>query len=198
MNMLFPQIRLQSTSAKIEITIQKDNMFIEQPHADVNIQQPNAEMQIDRVPSKLTIDQTKARAEVGIKSAAQTIADAAQQGQQDVLQGIARRVHEGDELMKIENHGNAIADIAKNTPPIPQHEFELGFVPSIGSVKIDYDPGSLTINWKINKPIIDIKANKPIINYTPGSVSVGMQTYQSLKMSVAHLNVPGTNVELSV
>lgn len=183
--MNLPQIRLQSTFAKIDIHTQNSQLTIEQPHTDLSIEQPKAEMEISRTPSQLTIDQSKAFADVDLKSAAQRIADAAQEGHQAVLEGMARRVQEGDQLMRIENGGNPIAEQAKQHHFVPEHEFGLGWIPSWGSVQISYDPGKLDINWQIHKPIINSQAHKPIINYYPGKVDITMKQYQSLYVDIS-------------
>lgn len=193
--MELPQIRLESTYAKIEINTKKDHLQIEQPPADLSIQQPKAEMQIDKVPSKLTIDQTKARADVDLKSVFRRTEEAAQQGRQDWLDGIARRIQEGEGLMKIENSGNPIVEQAKEHRLLPEHEFGIGWIPSAGSVQINYDPGKVDVNWKVNKPLIHSQINNPIIHYTPGNVEVSMKQHQSLKIDFDNLKFVGTNYE---
>lgn len=196
--MNFPQIRLQSTNAQIAIQTTQPRQQIEQPAADLSIQQPKADMQIERTPSKLTIDQTKARADVDLKSIFQRTADAAQQGHQDLLSGIARRIQEGEEMMRIEKGGKPIANIAKQHRLMPEHEFNVGWIPSAGGVKINYDPGKVDINWKVNKPIIDSKQNKPIIDYTPGTVSVELKQPASLKIDFDNLKFVGINYEQTI
>ncbi|MDP4085198.1 MAG: DUF6470 family protein [Bacillota bacterium] len=191
--MNFPQIQMQSTFGQIEINTQSAQLQMEQPPGTLTIEQPPAQMQVESRPARLTIDQTKAWADVNIKSAPQSIEDAAQEARQDVLEGIARRTQEGEAMMKIENGGNAIAELAKQHKVLPEHEFVLGWIPSAGSVKIDVDPGSLDIQWKVNKPIINSQVNQPIIQYTPGSVEINMKQYPSLKIDVV-----GGNVEQSI
>ncbi|NHM29966.1 DUF6470 family protein [Neobacillus terrae] len=196
--MRLPQIRLESTNAAIQITTQNAKVEIEQPPADLNIQQPQADMEINRTPSRLTIDQTKARADVDLKSTPQRISEAAQKGQQDLLEGIARRAQEGDELMRIENGGKPIADQAKKHSFLPEHEFRLGWIPSIGSVQINYDPGKLDIQWKVNRPVINVQNNKPILNYYPGKVETSLKDYPSIKTDFVNLKYVGPNYEQTI
>jgi hypothetical protein len=196
--MRLPQIRMESTYAKIELNSRKGQQEIEQPSARLSIQQPKAEMEVEKIPSRLTIDQSRARADVDLKSASQRIEEAAQQGYQDLLEGIARRAQEGEAMMKIENGGGAIAQLAKQHKVLPEHEFGLGWIPSVGSVRVDYDPGRLDIYWKVNKPIIDSQTNQPIINYYPGSVEVNMKQYQSLRIDFDNLNFIGVKYEQSI
>lgn len=196
--MQFPQIRLQSTLAQTEINTRPATQEIEQPKADLSIQQPAAEMDINRTPSKLTIDQTKAREDMDLKNISRRIEEFAQQGYQDWLSGLARVSQDGDELMMIENGSNAIAEQAKRNSEPPMLEFNIGWIPSAGSVNIGYDPGRMDINWKVNKPIVDSKINKPIHNYTPGKAEISLKTYPSLTIDFENLKYVGINYEQSI
>lgn len=184
--MNFPQIRMQSTMAQIQINTQNAQLTLEQPPAELRIEQPPAEMDVEKIPARLTIDQSRARADVDMKSAKQRIEEAAQEGHQDAMEGIARRKEEGDQLMKIENGGgNAIAQQAKQHHAVAEHEFALGWIPSWGSVQINYDPGRLDINWQTHKPIIDSQAHQPLINYYPGKVTTSLKQEPSLNIDIA-------------
>lgn len=133
--MNIPQIQMHSTFGRIEINTQNAKLTFEQHPADLSIQQPKAEMTIEKTPAWLTIDQSKARADVGLKSARLRIAEAAQEGQQTVMEGMARRTQEGEEMMKIENGGGkakAIKAQAKRVKMVPDHDFNISWVPSYG------------------------------------------------------------------
>ncbi|MDQ0857252.1 hypothetical protein QFZ72_000731 [Bacillus sp. V2I10] len=110
-----PQIRLESRFAKLGLETVNASLEIQQPKADLSIQQPKAELSIQTTPGKLTIDQTKAREEVDLKHISKRIAEAADQGHRDVLSGIARRIQQGDEQMRIENGGKPLTAQAKKT-----------------------------------------------------------------------------------
>jgi hypothetical protein len=193
-----PQIRLQSTSAKIEIKTQRARQEIEQPKATLEIQQPAADMNIVRTPSRLSIDQTKAREDMDLKHISKRIEEAAQLGYQDWLEGITRRSQEGDELMMIENGGNVIAEQAKRNAYSQMLDFNIGWIPNHGGVRTNYDPGKVEINWNPNKPIINSKINKPNIQYTPGKVDVSLQQHNSLKIDFDNLKYIGINYEQSI
>lgn len=195
--MLLPQIRLESTFARIGIESPRGQQSIEQPRADIDIQQPQAEMTIDRTPSKLSIDQTQAWEEMDLKHIFRRIEEFADLGYQDHLTGIARRAQEGDALMRIENGGNPIPEIARrNTEKI--YDYKLGFVPSPFSVKIDYQPAKVDIQWKVNKPIINSKARKAITEYKPSPVEISMKQDASLKIDFAHLKYKGYRHEQQI
>lgn len=168
--------------AKLEINTQNGQQEIEQPAASLRIEQPKADMEVGKTPSRLTIDQSRARADVDLKSAPERIAEVAQMAHQELLQGIARRTQEGAAMMKIENGSNAIAQLAKQHKVLPEHEFALGWIPSVGSVRMDYDPGRLEIYWNVNKPIIESRINHPFINFTPGKVHFSTKQYPSVNI----------------
>jgi len=193
MNM-FPQVRLQLIPAKIDIQVQRGSLEMEQKPADLEIEQPKAQVTMERKPPQLTIDQTKAREDVGYKSVARATEDAATEGEQAVLEGIARRGQERQELLQIQNGGNAIAAIAKNNR---QHikQFGIGWIPSSNSVEISYNPGELNISIEAQKPIINSKINKPEMTFTPSKVNIQMAQYPSLEIDFENLKFVGINYE---
>lgn len=196
--MQFPQIRLQSTFAQTEITTYKSQLEMEQPKAELSIQQPAAELVINHTPSRLTIDQTRAREDMDLKHISRRIEEAAQQGYQDWLSGIARVSQDGDELMMIENGGHPIADQAKRNSEAPMLEFNIGWIPNAGGVQTSYDPGKVDLNWKVNRPIIESRINKPVINYTPGKAEVSLKNHSSLKIDFENLQHVGIKYEQSI
>lgn len=187
--MNIPQIRIQSTPSKIEISTRQGELSIEQPKGELHIEQPKADLNITRIPGKLTIDQTQARADVDLKSVRQRCEEAAQLGKQDLLSGIARRIQEGSEMMEIEDGFQAISSIAKRNSEGPKKEFNIGFVPKAGSVKIEYIPGEVEVNSKINKPNINYVANKPIISFEKGEVNISLKQHASLKIDFENNNL---------
>jgi len=183
------QLRLESTTAQINLKTKNAVNQIQQPMADLSIQQPKAELSIQTTPSKLTIDQTEARADVDLKSIFRRMEEIEQKGYQDLLAGIARRTQQGDELMRIENKGNPIPSQAKINSEKPKKEFGLGYIPSAGSVKIQYEPADVKIEVKPKKPIIDVKVNKPIYDYEPGKVEINLQRRNELKVDFEMIDI---------
>jgi Family of unknown function (DUF6470) len=196
--MQLPQIRLESTFAKIAIDTTPPMLEIEQSPVELDLQQPPAEIKIETTPFKLTIDQTKAWEDMDLKHIFRRIEEFAQQGYEDWLEGIARVSRQGDELMRIEDGGNPIAEQAKENSEDPMYELNVGWVPSHFSVKTNFEPAKVHIDVKVNKPIINTKINKPIISYTPGKVTIELAQRNSLKIDFVNLRFVGTNFEISI
>ncbi|MBH0169354.1 DUF6470 family protein [Fictibacillus sp. 18YEL24] len=181
------RLKIESTPALLVLKSQKAVQIIEQQPAELNISQPKPELTIIQTPGKLTIDQSQAWEDMDLKNIFKRIEEAAQRGYQDWLAGIARRSQEGDDLMGIENGDNPIAEHAKVNSESPIYEFNIGFIPSPSSVKINYQPGDLKINWKTHKPEIDVKINRPRHDYKPGVIRGEIKQWPSLKIEVIGL-----------
>lgn len=180
--MNIPQIRMESTFAKIGMETSRGNLQIEQRHADMSIEQPRPEMVVDRRPPRLSIDQTQAFEDVNLKSAFRMTEDAARQGYQQVMNMIATKSQEGDELMMIENGFKAMQSQAERNSLPPQADFNIGWIPSYNSVKINYDPGDTNIRWNIRTVNIEVAPNRPIINYYPGKTDIFLAQKNSLNI----------------
>ncbi|MFZ3590384.1 DUF6470 family protein [Bacillus sp. DJP31] len=193
--MQIPQIRLQSTFAQIGLKTNNATLSIEQHPANLSIEQPKADMKITTEPSRLSIDQTKAREDVDLKSIFKRVEEAASLGYNSFLEGVARRSSEGDQLMMIENGGNAIALIAEQNGRSKEYDFNIGWVPSAGSVKIQFTPAKVNIDVQQKKPIIQVQTNKPNMNYSPGNVEVSLTNKNNLDIDFANLKHVGINYE---
>ena len=180
--MNIPKLQIQSTSARIGLDIQKPIQEIEQPKANLDLQQPSAEMSIQTTSSKLTIDSYEARDSMDYKTSMSRTREIAQQSQQELLAGIARRAEEGQELMRIENGGNPIADQATRRGRQPYSSLSIKFIPQADSVNINFEPAKVDIQIEPQKVINNTTINKPLHNYTPGKVKVEMLQYPSLKI----------------
>jgi hypothetical protein len=196
--MQLPQIRLESTFAKIAIKTTPPVQEIKQPLAELDLQQPPVEMKIETTPAKLTIDQTKAWEDMDLKHIFRRIEEFAQQGYEDWLEGMARVSRQGDELMRIEDGGNPIAEQAKENSEDPIYDFNIGWIPSLFSVKTNFEPAKVHIDVKVHQPIIRAKINKPMIHYTPGKVTIDLAQRNSLKIDFVNLRFVGTNFEISI
>ncbi len=185
--MNLPQIRLESTFAKIGIQTEKPIQTIEQPKAIQTIEQPKAQLSIETVPARLTIDQTEAWAQLGFKTIPRLVEENAQNGKQTAMEGIARRVRQGDELMEIESGINPFPSQAIENGYKPEAQLSIGWIPSHGSVNIHYQPADVQINATPQKPNIDLQVRKPIHDYTPGKVNIYLEQKNTLKIDFVNL-----------
>ncbi|MFB7156997.1 DUF6470 family protein [Lysinibacillus sp. NPDC056232] len=172
--MRLPQIQIHTTDAKIDLNISKPQQYIKQPKATQHIEQPAAILEINTTRGVLKINSSQARRDLGLIGPLESSENYAEKGKQEALKGMARRAKEGRQMMENSGKGQGraiIPNIAKQNHG-PRHvQFNIKFVPSVGSVKIDYIPGTTDVNIQRREPNIDAKVNKPIHEYTPGKVT---------------------------
>lgn len=178
--MNIPKLQINSTKAQIGLDIQKPVQQIEQPMANLDLQQPKAVQTMKTTKPQLSINTEQARADVDLKSIRRRMEEFAAEGHQGVSEGTARRAQQGNELMRIENGGNPIKSHAQQSGRQPYSALGIKFIPSYGSVKVNFEPGSLDIQVEPQKVINNTTTNKPIHNYTQGKVKVEMLQHASL------------------
>lgn len=187
MSVKLPQIQIKTETAQIEINQIHANQSISQPKADMTIEQPKADLKIETTPGKLTIDQTEAWEDMNLLSPLRITEMAAEEGKSSILEAIARRAEQGQQLMKIEHKGSPIAEQAIMNSGGTYKQPQITFIPSVFSVKINYEPAHLHISSKENKPQIHVETKQPEHDYIPGQIEVAMKRYASIEFSVSHL-----------
>ncbi|TMN21354.1 DUF6470 family protein [Lentibacillus cibarius] len=176
------QIRMESQPAKIHIQTSPPIQKIHQSQAEMSIRQPKADLSITTTPSKLTIDQTKAWEDMNLMSLSKWMEKFADEGRKGAMEGTARRVRQGAELMTIEHDGNPIARQASGNAFDEMKRIGITFVPSPFAVKLNYRPSKVQIDARANEPMINAEPQKVIHQYTPGDVAITMQQHQDLQI----------------
>ncbi|WP_249871317.1 DUF6470 family protein [Oceanobacillus saliphilus] len=187
--MELPQIRMESQLAQIQIVKTDGRQQISQPQAELTIQQPKAQLSIRTSPGKLQIDQTQAWEDMNLMPITKRNKKFAQDGVNALMQGIARRARQGDELMKIENGGNPIANQAVQNSHPSMKSLGIKFIPSHFSVKTNYQPAEVHIEVKTNKPVIEAITRKPEFDFQPGKVETSLKQRQEIEISFTNLLV---------
>lgn len=174
--MKLDQIQIRTQDAKIQINTTQANLSIHQTEAKQTIRQPAATLEMSSTDAKLLVDSSQAYRELGLLSAKESIEQAAQKGKQAVMSGIARVVQEGNMMMDLKNADGVkvLANIAKQRDTFVQQKLGITWKPSVGSVKITYQAGSLNINSQQRMPQIDVQLGDVTHNYTPGKVTTSL------------------------
>ncbi|OMP65802.1 DUF6470 family protein [Domibacillus epiphyticus] len=181
-------LQYNTKNAQFGITTTPGRQSIQQPQATVDIRQPKAAMNISSTPGVLAIDQSQAWADMDRKHIFQRIREAAAEGRQKAIEGTGRRAMEGRELADIHKGGNAIvAQAARHS--MRNYETGLTWIPSHGSVKINYQPGDVNIDVQARKVENNTRANKPVISYQPGDVSFQLKQYPSIDFQVVNKTI---------
>lgn len=180
--MNIPQLQIQTTKAVLGLKITKPSQEIEQPRAVLTQEQPAAILEMSTTKSQLSVDTTEARADIDLKSPLRRSAENAQYGKQQLMEGISRRSGEGQQLVSIENGGNAIAEIAKQNGTPAMKQMSIKFIGDRSKVQMSIQPGTLTINARPQAATNNVQVSKPIHNYQQGRVTGQMEQHESIEI----------------
>jgi hypothetical protein len=187
--MQLPQIQLHQTFAQIGLRITPPVQEIEQTPAELLIKQIPATMNIERKPCHLEIDQEQLWNELNFKSNSVFSEDMAEFAKQEGLEAISEISQEGDQLAAIDKKTDAITAIVTSKANPGPAEFNIAFIPSYGSVKINYTPTELSIDWKKGGAEIQVTPHKPNHTYTPGKTEIYLRQMQSLQIDFVGGNI---------
>lgn len=177
-----PQLQIQTTRGVLGLQITKPSQEIQQPRAVLTQEQPAAILEMSTTKPQLSLDTTELRADIDMKSTLRRSAENAQYGKQQLMEGIARRSGEGQQLVRIENGGNAIVEIAKQNGTPPMKQMSIRFIGDRSKIQMSIQPGSLTINARPQKAINNVQINQPIHNYIQGKVTGQMEPHSSIQI----------------
>lgn len=182
-------LKITSTPALIGINTINAKVNISQPKADVSMHTDHAKVEIHSENPKVLIDQYQCFAEAGLKNFLDLTKESAQIGKQAVLQGIQRRVSEGNQMADIHKDYNPIAQIADyNAFELYNKEFNFGFIPK-SRPKIDVIEGKVNIQAHEGKVSLDVKVNRPIVDYTRGKVEIYLRQKNSIDIQYIGSNM---------
>lgn len=194
-----PQIRIQTTPAKLGLTINNAKHTYRQQKADQRIEQPTADVSIKQKPPKLSIDQTKAWQNIGLKSVMVRSKEYANHAKQKGLENIATMAQEGDELMRIEKGGNPIPSQAKRMiDKLWEFNIEPGGRPVYDLVDISVEAGGANIDINQNRPILQATRRDPEFQYERGQVSTQMEQYPEVDIDFKNLTFKGYRFETNI
>lgn len=188
LKMRFPQIQISTTDIQMDYTITKPFQRIQQRPAELNISQPAATVEINTTNAKLDINMDQMWRDLGSKPVGELIKEYAQRGRQEMLKGMSRRMGEGSQIMMSAGKGQGRATIQniskQNHGPERPGPYNIKFIPSIGSVKLNITPGTTDINIECYAPKVDVTVNKPQIDFTYGKVNGKMIVRPDVQIDV--------------
>ncbi|KIL49915.1 DUF6470 family protein [Jeotgalibacillus soli] len=188
--MIQPSLRYHITNAQTGIRYNQPTMSIKQQKADLSIQQDKAEIMMDVRPGQLSINQTEAFVAMDRKGPLRRADEHAANSLVEFSKNVKKNAQQGDQMMRIENGGGAVAAIAKQNSARPIKQLAIGYIPkSPFDVRIDYSPSELKIDVQINDPVIQYQSHKPRIEIPPWSVEPYIQTMPNIDFEYIGQNV---------
>jgi len=185
-------LQIRQTFGQIGIETQRAWMSIKQPAPKPHIEQKPPEVIIRRKLPKVYIDQTQCFAESGLKPPLQLARDFNQEGLKAIYEAIGRIAEEGTRMVRIEDEGNPIVDIAYEKA-YKEYRFNMVQMPKSRS-KIEWDIGYTKIDWEINPAKIEWELyTRAQIDLYPHKVNIYLKQWPHIEIRYV-----GENVDLSI
>lgn len=173
------RLQMESQPLRYEMIVQSPKLLLETQQAQLQIETEPATVEISGAKGSLTIDHTPWRYSLGIKNNFDFVKDAATAGRQSAMNAIARLAQDGQRMAAIENGGNAISEMAKDTllPPLANLTMT-----SLEPPDINYDLQPVQYNPQPGKVRYNVIPGSVINTTQPGSVDMQITQYPSLRM----------------
>ncbi|MBU9721727.1 MULTISPECIES: DUF6470 family protein [Bacillaceae] len=189
--MNLPQVLIETGRAEIGRQYSKPQMSISQRNAVMSVDQDLAgRLHISTTASKLFIDQAEAFADADLKSPLRRVKENAAKGMQNISQYVAKTAREGEQLKRIENGGNALAQIARQNGERQLPEVGQGTIPGNAfKVKFDYTPSEVSVNVEWPDPNIQFQTFEPEIHIPRWETSAYLKQKEWINFTVVGANV---------
>jgi len=174
---------MRQTYAQIGMDSSRPHIEQKQAPAELSIEQPGGRLEIETQAAVLEIDSSRAWSEIGRVPPLESGKNFAEAAKQAGREGTSRMAAEGDQLMRIENGGNAVSRIAKSYTTPPAEVTQFGFTPhSLERVRINYTPAEVHVNYTAERPRIDVKVNRPELTSAPWTTDIYLRQKNQLDM----------------
>ncbi|OMF35835.1 hypothetical protein BK133_10315 [Paenibacillus sp. FSL H8-0548] len=187
--MSIPQIQIKQQMAQIGMSAERGKLKLEQPEASIKMKQVNAELQISHTDGRLEINQDKAWDALGLASPTTVMNRIYTQAKSIALNGIARRMQDGDRLGNIaQSQGNnPIPSMAKDWRD-KKTNFNVSGPASYLNVHVNYSEGQLSIDSKEGYVDRTVEVNSPINRSTIGQLDIYMRQRASVEITPPQIN----------
>ncbi|WP_018249195.1 DUF6470 family protein [Orenia marismortui] len=186
--MKIPQLQINQTMGKIGMEWQRGNFEMNLSPIEVEIDYGNSkpfqvvsQPQIDNPSAELKIDNTKFLEDIEFRKFNSLVKHLRGLAKNKITQGIVEIAQEGDELSKIEDKGDKIAQLAKGELTDPKKEISLK-VASSPSIKVETN----STNIKVNPAKIKVDSNSafPEVRASGDKVEIYVEQKGRLEIEV--------------
>jgi hypothetical protein len=176
--MLIPQIKFSQQPARLGIDADIGKQDIKQPRAEYEMKTERPQVELHSPNGELFIDSSRAWDAMGLGGHLESMQKIYTNSKQVAIDGITRKVLEGNRMAAIQTHENAIKEIAKN-PPQNNGLDTIGEA-SYLNVKEQYIAHPVEVNYIAGKVNINTRPSPPQIEYNRGKLDIYMAKWPSI------------------
>lgn len=175
-----PMLQIRQQQARIGIDADPGQYSMRQPKADLQIVSKPAVMTIDQHQPELTVDSSRARAAFTGGPHLEMTQRLYSNVKQIFLEGIAKRVEQGNRMAEFFKPGNTVAEVYGKRQPLPVLG-EFRGEASFDNVDVRFNVRPVDIEIERSPVEINVQVNKPEIEYNRGKLDIYMMQYPSVQ-----------------
>ena len=185
---MIPQVQVTSQPSLLGMESSRAQILIRQPRGELEIESPRADMQITQPRPEMQIDQHEAWRAYNGGTALEMNHQIYSELPQLVLEALAKRVEQGNQLAAIHLPGNTIAEIYggdwKRDPFV-----EFRAPASYDNVNIYVEQHKPEVNITPMKPEIRGQQHNPEIDVQHGYLNIFVKQYASIQFTPPNIDV---------
>lgn len=185
---MFSPIQIMTQPALLEINWGKAELSIRQPRGELQIETSRAKMDITQPRPELQIDQHEAWRAYNGGTALEMNHQIYSQLPDLFLEGLAKRVEQGNRMANFHLPGNSIGEIY-GTDWKRDTFVEFRSPASYDNVNINVIPNRPEIEITPFKPDIQGMQRNPEIDFSPGYVDISVKQYASIKITPPRIDI---------
>jgi hypothetical protein len=182
------QIQIRTEPAQLDYEIKLGQYDIQQPKAHFELRQPRAEQHIEQPLGQLQVDSSRAWDALGVGGNLEMMNRIYSNAHDIALQGIAKRVEDGNRMANIANKNDAIAELAADWR-VSFSEFDTLGLASSMNVDVSYEPGKLVIEATPHPVELQASVSPPEVQYIMGKHNMYMQQYGKVEITPPQIDV---------
>lgn len=180
--MHIPTLQIQQYPAVIEVSTQWGTMEQRQPGPEVSMHTEQPKLSMEQAQLHLELDTSKGREGLTGGTIFEMKNRIYSQMPELLLQVIAKKVQDGNQLADITNPGNTIANIiGSQWNDYPKLEY-LGQATS-ANVDMRFVLKPLQMEVQAGSVSFDVQVNRPELDYTPGRVNIQVKQYSRVEIT---------------
>ncbi len=189
------RVEIEQQRAQIKIETQQAQLRVEMPDRRMEITQTRPEMTVHRNNPEIELDMDDFKANIGLKTYDQLIAEAAASARIEARQGTQEIVRTSKYIGDVTIHSNKVAEVSSDQM-LEFSDPDMGHNPiPPGAVEMAGKPGTLEIEWSGFEVSIDwVGDSMPEIYVEPPcSVNVEISTQPFIKISASEVYIPASS-----
>ncbi|PKM77592.1 MAG: hypothetical protein CVU90_07010 [Firmicutes bacterium HGW-Firmicutes-15] len=181
------QLRIEQQYAMIGMDIRKPSINLHSTLPSIELQTSPAELEMESPRPRIHIDQRQCFADAGLKSPSVLSEDCVARARSQALEGIGRRVSEGNQLAKI--NGATVADVAGNSYIFEDKvDFNCTAIPK-QRPEISFDLQPVAVNFRRGEVQLQLRRGTVENNFEWGKVDIYLRQKNYVKMYCAEPNI---------